>query len=259
MLDEHQECLTHRWISGDDELGRSSWFRHELRSRGESYLLAVPSNTLIRDRMVAAPEIQGRGRPRQVPFQRVDQWMANQEESSWTQLEVRAGEKGPIVVEALMCRVQTKREGRVSSGEETLVVFRERQGNGTWKHDYCLSNEGVEIGLSEYARVFKSQHRIEECLQRAKSEAGLGDYQVRSWEGWHHHQVLSLLATWFLTRETRREKNTDTRDHGSAVTGSAWWPVESSVAGESSGAASASGDASVATKRGSKSLPLASA
>ena len=60
--------------------------------------------------------------------------------------------------------------------------------------------------MAEFARVFKAEHRIEECLQRAKSEAGLADYQVRTWEGWHHHQALALVATWFLTQETRRGK-----------------------------------------------------
>ena len=49
MLDEHGSLLPHAWIAGDDELGRSSWFREELRSRKECYLLAVPSNTLVRD------------------------------------------------------------------------------------------------------------------------------------------------------------------------------------------------------------------
>jgi len=23
-------------------------------------------------------------------------------------------------------------------------------------------------------------------------------YQVRTWEGWHHHMALSLMAVWFL-------------------------------------------------------------
>ena len=70
--------------------------------------------------------------------------------------------------------------------------------------------------LCEFARVFKAEHRIEECLQRAKSEAGLADYQVRTWEGWHHHQTLALLATWFLVQETRRGKKTDTCVNGAA-------------------------------------------
>ncbi len=68
--------------------------------------------------------------------------------------------------------------------------------------------------------MFKSQHRIEECLRRAKSEAGLGSYQVRTWEGWHHHQTLSLVATWFLTQETRRGKKSDPGVDGPACPGS---------------------------------------
>ncbi len=45
LLDEHGAALPHGWIAGDDEMGRCSWFRQQLRARGESYLLAVPSNT----------------------------------------------------------------------------------------------------------------------------------------------------------------------------------------------------------------------
>jgi hypothetical protein len=48
--------------------------------------------------------------------------------------------------------------------------------------------------------------RALECLQRAKGEAGLADYEVRTWRGWYHHQVLALVATWFLTVEARRGK-----------------------------------------------------
>src|SRR5207237_6184820 len=97
-----------------------------------------------------------------------------------------------------------------------LVVFRERQGDGSWKHDYLLSNAPLTTPLVEFGRVFKAQHRIEECLKRAKSEAGLADYQVRTWAGWHHHQTLALLATWFLTKETRRGKNLDAGADGAA-------------------------------------------
>src|SRR5215471_2300518 len=32
----------------------------------------------------------------------------------------------------------------------------------------------------------------------------MDEYQVRTWEGWHHHMTLSLLAVWFLIRETHR-------------------------------------------------------
>ena len=122
---------------------------------------------------------------------------------NWTRVEVRPGEKGPLVVEAVKVRAQTKR-GRRNGPEETLVIFRERQGGKTVKHDYALSNALFETPLREFARVLGAEHRVEECLRRAKGESGLAQYQVRTWRGWHHHQTLTLVATWFLTQEKRR-------------------------------------------------------
>jgi SRSO17 transposase len=233
MLDEHGEVLPHAWIAGDDELGRSSWFRQELRARNERYLLAVPSNTLVRDLRAPDPLPGPAGRPRKTPLQRADRWCAALPETAWQTIEVRAGEKGPLVVQAVWTLVQSRTEGHLSDVMETLVVFREQQGDGTWKHDYLLSNAWVTTPLSEFARVFKAEHRIEECLQRAKSEAGLADYQVRTWEGWHHHQTLALLATWFLTQETRRGKKTDPGVDGPAGAGDdrsvARWAVETQL------------------------------
>lgn len=201
MLRQHHAVLPHRWVTGDDEMGRNSHFREELRTLGEQYLLAVPSNTLVRDLDAAPPPAKGAGRPPKVPFQRAENWTKTVK--NWTQIEVRPGEKGPLVVEVVKARMQTKIAQR-NGPEETLVVFRERQGDGTFKHDYCLSDAPFDTPLSEFARVLAAEHRIEECLRRAKGEAGLAQYQVRTWRGWHHHQTLTLLATWFLTQEKRR-------------------------------------------------------
>jgi SRSO17 transposase len=214
MLDEQGPLLPHAWISGDDELGRCSWFRQQLQEREEAYLLAVPSNTSVRDLKAAPPSHTGHGRPPQVPFARVDRWCAAVPEAAWETIEVRAGEKGPLLVQAVWTLVQARTEGQPSEAAEFLVVFREQQGDGTWKHNYLLSNAPLDTPLKEFARVFKAQHRVEECLKRAKGEAGLADYQVRTWDGWHHHQTLALLATWFLTKETRRGKKTDSRADG---------------------------------------------
>src|SRR5271167_833045 len=74
MLEECGGVLPHTWIAGDDEMGRPSGFRLELRNLGERYLLAVPSNTLIRDVEAALPEYSGRGRHPKNPFIRVDDW-----------------------------------------------------------------------------------------------------------------------------------------------------------------------------------------
>ena len=215
MLQEKGALLPHTWIAGDDEMGRSSKFRGELRVLGERYLLAVPSNTLIRDSEVEPPTYSGRGPRPKVPFTRVDRWTAALPASAWQTIEVRPGEKGPLATQLVKRRVQAK-EGRQTGPEEILLVTREQQADGSFKHDYYLSNAAADTPLPEFARVAKAEHRIEECIKRAKKEAGLADYEVRTWEGWHHHQTLSLLATWFLIKETRRGKKMDASAHSAA-------------------------------------------
>jgi len=81
------------------------------------------------------------------------------------------------------------------------------------KVDYYWSNAAPETSLESFCQAAKAEHRIEQCFQRAKSEAGLADYEVRNWIGWHHHQTLSLIATWYLTVETRRAGKQSARDH----------------------------------------------
>jgi SRSO17 transposase len=196
MLAAHGKELPHAWIAGDDEM----------RGLGERYLLAVPSNTLVRDLNAEPPPYAGRGRRPQVPFTRVDRWCAALPKKAWTTIDVRDAARGPLVVECVKTRVRAKTDRRRNGPEETLVVLRETQNDGTMKHDYYLSNASAETPLAEFARVAKAEHRIEECLERAKGEAGLAQYQVRNWRGWHHHQTLSLLAAWFLTQEDLRGK-----------------------------------------------------
>lgn len=214
MLDRHRAALPHAWVTGDDEMGRSTAFRDALHTRNERYLLAVPSNTLVRDLDAEPPPYCGTGKRTMAPFQRADKLMKTA--THWTRIEVRPGEKGPLVVEAVKFRGQTKR-GRRNGPEETLVIFREQQGDKTVKHDYCLANAPFHTPLREFARVLNAEHRIEECLRRAKGESGLAQYQVRTWNGWHHHQTLTLLATWFLTQEKLRGKKGGPMPLGSAT------------------------------------------
>jgi SRSO17 transposase len=211
MLDEHGAVLPHAWVAGDDEMGRPYDFRLKLRGRNERYLLAVPSNTWVRDIEAAPPERASRGPRPWNPFMRMDRWRGALPESAWTTIEVRDGEKGPLVVDVVKRRVRARTPTNGTGPEELLLITRERQHDGTFKHDYYLSNADPETTLKELARVTRAAHRVEECFKRAKGEAGLGDYQVRSWIAWHRHQTLALLAAWFLNRETRRGKNPDRR------------------------------------------------
>ena len=202
MLLRHGQDFPHAWIVADDELGRSAAFRAALREQSERYIVDVPSNTSVRDLEAARPRRRkaGQGRKRETPFCRVDAWLKRQAPCRWQRLKVRDGEKGPLEVLALRVRVRTKEEGHVGP-EETLLVTRSVEE--TPKTSYSLTNASADVALEELVRVKHERHRVEQLFEEAKGETGLAHYEVRGWQGWHHHITLALLALWFCILEQR--------------------------------------------------------
>src|SRR5262245_110882 len=226
MLEAWGEQVPHGWVTGDDELGRHTRFRQDLRKRGERYVLGVPCTTTLRDLEAPLPEYSGRGRRPKAPWQSVTQWPQGLDADAWTYLTVRDGEKGPVVIEMVKRRVQTRIERKRTGPEEWLVVTRQpltddrtleprtsrdaTDQDARYRYHYYLSPTWVseaeleEPSLAELARVIKAGACIEASFKRGKSEVGMDAYQVRPWEGWHHHMALSLMAVWFLIGETHR-------------------------------------------------------
>ena len=71
----------------------------------------------------------------------------------------------------------------------------------TWS---TLSDGVAGVATTEIVRAHAERHRVEQPLQEAKGEVGLGHYEVRSWTGWHHHMTLCVLALLFVVLEQLR-------------------------------------------------------
>jgi len=201
LLDQVRQELPGRWVAGDDEFGRCSALRGQLRLRQLRYVLDVPCNTLVRDLSERRPPSRPQGKPRRPLFERVDHWVDRQPKRRWRTVTGRDGDKGPLRVKVLLATVQVKDEDGCVGARERLAVFRSVADKPrTW---YTLSNDPA-AKRAVLARVHGSRHRIEELLEQGKQEVGLSHYEVRSWTGWHHHMTLSLLALWFLQLERLR-------------------------------------------------------
>jgi len=183
MLDAWGKQVPHSWVTGDDELGRHTRFRDELRQRGERYVLGVPCTTAIRDLEGPSPTYQGRGRPPKAPWQSVTAWRQALPGHAWTHLTVRDGEKGPVEIELVTRRVQTRLERKRTGPEEWLVVTRRpladdgilegqaspeaTEHDGRYGYRYYLTPTYVaevelkEPPLPELARVIKAGTCIE--------------------------------------------------------------------------------------------------
>src|SRR4029434_3738883 len=129
-------------------------------------------------------------------------------------------------MEMVTRRVQTRLERKRTGPDEWLVVTRRPLADDRtveprasrdataqdtrYRYRYyltpsCVSETELEEPLlAELARVIKAGACIEASFQRGKGEVGMDAYQVRTWQGWHHHMALSLMAVWFLIGETHR-------------------------------------------------------
>src|SRR5262247_3002642 len=203
----HEQCLErleawahqvpHGWVTGDDELGRHMRFRHALRERGERYVLGVPCNTTMRDLEGPLPAYVGRGRPPKAPWQSVTQWRQGLAAEAWTHLTVRDGEKGPVEIEMVRRRVQTRIERKCTGPEEWLAVTRRPLSDDRlwesrasrdatdqdtrYRYQYYLTPTDecagafTEPSLEELARVIKAGACIEASLKRGKGEVGMDE------------------------------------------------------------------------------------
>jgi hypothetical protein len=77
-------------------------------------------------------------------------------------------------------------------GRLQLLILRRDEGTNNLK--YQLSNAPLDSKLSIIAKMSHSRYWIERAFEDGKGIAGLADYQIRTWTGWHHHMALSLLA-----------------------------------------------------------------
>ena len=86
-LDAARGGLPDGWVTGDDEFGRCSELRAQLRLRRRRYVLDVPCNTRVRDPQERRPATRPGGRPRFPEFERVDRWAARQPGGRWRKVE----------------------------------------------------------------------------------------------------------------------------------------------------------------------------
>ena len=207
MIDE--VSVPYLWFVADEEFGRPPAFRAGLRERNKLYAIEVPSNMHVR------PVRRGRkGQTLLGTEQRVRDLLRSLKPGSWNRVFVKAGTKEPIYVQAADIDVMTKADGSATCDiEERLTVVRILGPKVEYK--YVISNtKRSAVCIGAVVRAMLARHLVEEAFERAKGEAGLAHYEVRSWVGWHHHITLAFLAAWFLELERRRFRDSGAHDHG---------------------------------------------
>lgn len=194
-----------RWVTGDEVYGDAPDLRATICAAGRWYVLGVRSSTLVWLERPAVeepgPGTAGRprskarlaeGAPAALPVVAV---VAAWSERRWQRLTVTEGSKGPRTYDWAYQRVIESRDG-LPGGDLWLIARRSL----TDPNDiaYFLSNAPLEMALERLAQVAAARATIEQCLETAKGETGLDQYEVRYWHSWHRHITLAMMAQAWL-------------------------------------------------------------
>lgn len=117
---------------------------------------------------------------------------------------VRDTQRGKLIIQFAAIRVRRSSKNIPIPGECWLLVRQELDGSDT---KFSLSNAPETTDMDTLAEWQSRRYWVERALQDAKGLAGLDQYRVTGWQGWHHHTAMVMLAVLYLltTRDSLKE------------------------------------------------------
>ena len=170
------------WVVGDEVYGSDRRLRLFLEQHERPFILTVRSNEKLWSVLA--------GRLGQ---QTAADLAAALPDAAWHRLSAGAGAKGERLYDWARVRL-----ARLQAPPWDHWLLIRRSHSKPEKCAYYVVFAPAETPLAALARVAGRRWTIEECFEAGKQEVGLGDYEIRSWQGWYRHITLALLALAFL-------------------------------------------------------------
>lgn len=173
--------------------------RQLLEKRQQPYVLAVPANFMLR--FIADSGLQ---QPR------IAELFKTLEPEVWKRLSAGGGSKGERLYDwnwlslRELSTSQPALSPLIEPGFDRWFLAR-RSLDDPEELAYYIVFAPQHTALAEVVQVAGARWVIETGFEAVKGEAGLDEYETRSWTGWYRHITLSLLAHAFLSVIRARE------------------------------------------------------
>jgi len=192
------------WIGMDCLYGRSSWLRNNIDQMKKIYCADIPCDQRVwlQKPNIGIPKKKGVRGPTPSRIQvldgesyRVEELKDRVADEEWEQVFIRDTERRELWAKMLFLRVCPCEENGLP-GKECWLIIRVDPESSDVK--YQLSNAPRGTSKNRLAEMSGSRYWIERTFEDGKGIAGLADYQIRSWMGWHHHMTMTMLAMLYL-------------------------------------------------------------
>lgn len=155
------------------------------------------------------PKYSGRGRrrlkekPSRTPIQ-VRDYMQSLTRKDFKLLAIRNGTKGQLKARYHLRKVWLLHEATEEFVEMHLLIRQDLDG----RIKYALGDFPGRTNIKRMAKAQAQRVFVERIFEEGKNIAGMADYQVRSWNGFHRHAALSSLALLFIMEQKLLLKRT---------------------------------------------------
>ncbi len=197
-----EEGIPFSYVTMDGFYGENPILLTELENRDLTYVADVAFDTkvYVQEPIVGIPEKKGkRGRkPTNHIVLNVSPVMVESLSSSvegWKLIRIRKTERGYKEVYFKAIKVWRRQDKLPCENPLWLLISKDAESN---EIKYSLCNASEDAPLDELAKMQSSRYWIERAFQDAKGYCGMSEYMVRSWNAWHHHMVLVMLAMLIL-------------------------------------------------------------
>lgn len=200
-------------VLADAGYGDATELREGLEQRGLAYAVGITPQVgvWLQPPKLTVPAAKPAGRPpsavRYGTQRPVMAQEAARQAEGWKKVRWREGTKGWLESRFWARRVQTShryQDGRPPGKPVWLLVEWPESEDAPTKYSLC--DLPASYTLRRLVRLVKCRWKIEQDYHQLKEELGLDHYEGRSWQGWHHHVTMVMLAHAFLTLETLRAK-----------------------------------------------------
>jgi SRSO17 transposase len=203
ILQARKNGIPFTFVAMDAHYGQQTWLLSRLTMENIEYMAEIPADTRVYLTYppVGLPDRKGnKGRKpsknRVLDSQSIEvRSLLTRDKLNWTLMKIRDTARGELWIKVAALRVY-RLQDELPVAQPVWLCIRQELETGEVK--FAFSNAPLNSPKKVLADKLCTRYWVERALEDAKGLAGLDEYQVIGWRGWHHHMTMTMLAMLFL-------------------------------------------------------------
>ena len=171
--------VPYTWVTGDCVYGDFTEIRQWLENNGKCYVMNVSGKAYV-----------WRGYKQES----VGSILKNLPKEGWFEESCGSGSKGERIYDWLIVDINP---GMIEGFKRSLLIRRSKSKPDELRAYICFAP--INTPPKKLVETAGTRWTVETCFKESKSEVGLDQYEVRSYDGWNKHITLACFALAFLT------------------------------------------------------------